>query len=241
MRYGIISDIHGNLEALEEAMNALSHEKVDRIMQVGDIVGYGANPVECVRNSREAVSAAVCGNHDAGAAGLISTRYFNDIAERAVIWTRKRLEKEDASFLKGLPFVYRDSNLTLVHGTLNSPEEFYYMLDRNAAGATFDRMDTRICFVGHTHVPGIFSLKDGDVKHFMQEEYYMSKKEKLIVNAGSVGQPRDGDPRLSYCVYDSELGIVKLKRLPYNVKKAQDKILMAGLPAFLAYRLGGGT
>ena len=240
MRYGIISDIHANLEALEVAIDALSREKIDKYLCVGDIVGYGADPTECIRKTRALDPVVVLGNHDAASCGLRSTRDFNEPAKNAILWTQKNIETSDIDFLKSLEMVYKNRDLTLAHGTLQEPEEFHYMLHKNDADATFALMDTPVCFVGHSHSPGIFSGKQGKVDYFYKEKVKISKSERMIVNTGSVGQPRDGDPRLCYSVYDSLAGTVELKRLPYDVPKAQKKILKAGLPPFLASRLGDG-
>lgn len=240
MRYGIISDIHGNLEALEAAIEALSREKIDKYLCLGDIVGYGADPAQCIKKTRALKPVIVCGNHDAASCGLHDTRYFNEVAREAVIWTEQTLAKRDIAFLKRLKFVYKNRRLTLVHGTLHEPEAFHYMFDRDTAYATFNLMDTKICFVGHSHVPGIFSYKDKALNYFYKENVKISKSEKLIVNAGSVGQPRDGDWRLCYSIYDTDKAVIELKRLPYDVEKAQKKILKAGLPNFLAHRLSKG-
>lgn len=240
MRYGIISDIHGNLEAFETVIEALVKEKVDDCLCVGDIVGYGANPVECIKKTKDLNLTVVCGNHDAASVGLADISFFNDAAKAAVLWTEKNISQEDKDFLQNLGIVFKNRHLTLVHGTLQEPELFHYMLDKNAALKTFDLMETRVSFVGHSHVPGIFSSKHGNLTYFYKEKITFSRDERLIVNVGSIGQPRDGDPRLCYSIYDTDKNIVELRRLPYNVEKAQKKILDAGLPPFLAHRLSQG-
>ena len=241
MKYGIISDIHGNQEAFEVAMKALSREKLDKVLCGGDIVGYGADPDECIRKTKELCSAIVCGNHDAASSGLRDTKNFNDAAKKAISWTQKNLNNEETAFLKKLNLVYQNEHLTLVHGTLQSPGEFRYMVDGDAALETFRLMKTPVIFVGHSHVPGIFSYRSNRIKFFCKEKTKISKGEKVIVNTGSVGQPRDGDPRLCYAVYDTDKNTVELKRLPYDTEKARAKIIKAGLPRFLADRLSGGV
>ncbi|OGW53695.1 MAG: hypothetical protein A2Y81_08710 [Nitrospirae bacterium RBG_13_43_8] len=241
MRYGIFSDIHGNLEAFEVAIGALLNERIDKFLCVGDIVGYGADPAECVKKTRSLNPVIVCGNHDAASVGLTDIRYFNEVARQAVLWTQKNLSQKDMIFLKGLDLVYKNQHLTLAHGTLHEPEEFHYMFDRNAAVATFGLMETQICFVGHSHVPGIFSYKGRHLSYLYREKVRISKGERMIVNVGSIGQPRDGDPRLCFCVYDTDNGSVELKKLSYDVAKTQKKIINAGLPCFLADRLSSGV
>jgi len=240
MRYGIIADIHGNIEALEAALAALSREKIDKFLVAGDIVGYGADPAECIKRTKALKGVIVCGNHDAACAGLVNTKYFNKTAEAAVLWTQRSLSRKDISFLEKLDILFKNSHLTLVHGTLDSPKDFRYMAGKSEAEATFNLMETEVCFVGHSHVPGFFSQKNNITRYFYEEKRNISKGEKLIVNAGSVGQPRDGDPRLSYAVYDTDGAFVQLKRVPYDIKKSQKKILEAGLPPSLARRLKNG-
>jgi len=241
MRYGIIADIHGNLEAFESALRALSREKIDKYLCVGDIIGYGADPHECIKMTRALGALTVIGNHEAACSGLMNIDYFNDEARAAVIWTKQNLKKDDFVFLKKADLTYTNAHLTMVHGTLPEPSEFNYMRSRDAARETLGLMKTNICFVGHTHVPGIFSVKGGRLKYFCEEKTKIAKGEKLIVNAGSIGQPRDGDPRSCYSVYDTDSRVVELKRVAYDVEKAQKKILEAGLPGFLAERLGAGA
>ncbi|MCQ9206748.1 MAG: metallophosphatase family protein [Omnitrophica bacterium] len=240
MRYGIISDIHGNLEALEAVIHALSRERIDKYLCAGDIVGYGADSGECIKKTRALNPIVICGNHDAASSGLIDTSNFTEPAKNAVKWTKKHLNANDASFLRGLDFVFKNKHLALVHGTLEEPEEFNYIFDSEMAQKTFDLMDSPVCFVGHSHCPLIFSYKNNAVKISNDMKADLSSAEKLIVNVGSVGQPRDGDPRLCYSIYDTDRGSVRLKRLSYDVSKAQRKIVDAGLPAAFAYRLGVG-
>lgn len=241
MKYGIISDIHANLEALEVALDALSGEKIDTYLCVGDIVGYGADPALCIEKTKALRPVIVCGNHDSAAAGLTDTTNFNNAAEEAVLWTRSSLSAGDISFLRHLGVTFKNRHLTIVHGTLQEPESFHYMFDVRTASETFELMENNICFVGHSHMPGVFSRRAGSkIKYFSKAKIKLSADEKLIVNVGSIGQPRDGDPRLCYAVYDSDKGTAEIKRLPYDIKTAQKKIMDAGLPPFLAYRLAGG-
>jgi len=240
MVYAIFSDIHGNLEALEVAIDALSERKIDSYMCIGDIVGYGANPKECIKKTKELSSVIIRGNHDAAASGAKSPDDFNNSARVAVEWTQSELSQKEITFLKNLELVYKNQYITLVHGTLYEPESFYYMFDEASARATFNLMETQTCFVGHSHVPGIFIKKQNKIKYFYKEKLKLNKNEKAIINVGSIGQPRDGDPRLCCCLYDVDKSVVELKRLPYDVEKTQSKILKAGLPPSLAQRLGEG-
>jgi len=241
MRYAVISDIHGNLEALEAVIEALSGEKIDRFISPGDIVGYGRDPVECIKKVRRLGCITVCGNHDAASSGVLGLSNFNAAAREAILWTKKELGHRDIEFLKELKLVYKNEDLTLVHGTLQEPGEFRYMLEGFDARGTFALMETPICFVGHSHIPGIFRRRGHQAEYVPETKLTLRKNEPVIVNAGSVGQPRDNDKRLAYAVYDTEKKSVELKRIAYDIELAQKKILEAGLPSFLAARLGRGV
>ena len=158
MRYAVISDIHGNLEAFLKAIGNLSEEKVDKVLCAGDIVGYGANPIECIEKTKELDPVIVCGNHDRASCGLLEPKYFNKAAKDAIMWTCDKLGKKEVEFLKKLPLLYENRDLTMVHGTLQKPEKFYYMIDSSDALATFGLLKTRICFIGHSQKKRFFSF-----------------------------------------------------------------------------------
>ena len=185
-------------------------------------------------------SLIIGGNHDAATAGLMDIESFNEPARPAILWTRENINSEGMRFLERLGITFKNRHLTLVHGTLQEAEEFHYMFDKAAARATFDLMETNIAFVGHSHIPGMFLSKNAKIEYFCKEKIKISKDEKLIVNVGSIGQPRDGDPRLCYSIYDSDKCLVELKRVSYNTEEAGKKILDKGLPSFLADRLREG-
>jgi len=237
MKYAVISDIHGNLEALEATIEAISAEKVDRLLCLGDIVGYGANPVECIAIIKDLSPVTVCGNHDAACRNTLDLDYFTERAAEALIWTRNRLSQEDINYLKSLKLGYKNDDLILTHGTLYEPEEFHYMVSPYEADLSFKQMKTKICFVGHTHLPGVFILKSDKIQRLRDNKVNLLSCDKVIVNTGSVGQPRDRDPRVSYAIYDMNSKEVEIKRVAYDVRKAQRKILNAHLPASLAERL----
>ncbi len=241
MRYAIIADIHSNLEALGMVLDALTKERIDKYICVGDIVGYGADPRISIKKVRELDMTTVLGNHEAGCTEFIDLSYFNEYASAAVSWTKDILKESDLKYLKTLKLIVEIEGFTLVHGTLNKPESFHYIFDRYQARESFNLMKTKILFVGHSHVPGIFEYKNNNLKYFYQEKAVISKDAKYIVNAGSVGQPRDNDNRASYVIYDTESDEIYIKRVEYDIKKAQEKILQAGLPPMLAYRLSKGV
>ena len=241
MRYAVISDIHGNLEAFEGVLGAISQDRVDGYLFVGDVVGYGANPKECIKKLRALEPAvAIAGNHEWGVIDKLDISFFTETARDAILWTKKALDKEDIGYIESLPLVYEDEKITLVHGALNMPEEFYYVFDTEDAYVTLNQMKNSLCFVGHSHVPGIFASDHTKVEYFERTDVKIDSERRYLVNVGSVGQPRDGNPAASYAVYDDEEFTVEIKRANYDVKKAQDKIIKAGLPAELAARLSEG-
>jgi len=240
MRYGVFSDVHSNLPALEAVIAAYKKEAIDRYICIGDIVGYAANPQECIAKIKELNPVLVAGNHDWACVDLISSRDFNPIAQEAVYWTKGKLSSEEKDFLKSLELLINEEGFILVHGSLDNPEDFNYLFEPGDAQVNFELMSAQLCFVGHTHIPGVFVEKDSKIGCTQQFPLKLSSGSKYIVNTGSVGQPRDRNPRASYCVFDSDAGTVEIKRVAYNIKIAQDRIIAAGLPIFLAERLAVG-
>ncbi len=238
MRYGIFSDIHSNLEASQAVMDAYKKEDIDKYFCVGDIVGYAADPQECIQKIRIQADITVAGNHDWASVDLFSIDYFNPVAKQAILWTREKLDKGDKIFLESLKLVYKNKDLTLVHGTLDSPEDFNYMKSSYFVYKSFELLETNICFVGHSHIAGIF-VKDKSGKLYYKEDNNIDIVEgyQYIINVGSVGQPRDGNFKAAYCIYDTETKKVQIKRINYNVNVTVKKIIQAGLPRFLAERL----
>jgi predicted phosphodiesterase len=240
MRYGIFSDVHSNLEAFESVIKVMENEKLDAYMCIGDIVGYGADPSSCIKLTKELTHNVICGNHDWASVGLFDTSYFNAFAKEAVYWTAKVLSKTEKDYLRSLKISYEQSNFEAVHGSLIEPERFHYILDLYSALQNFAVMRKQICFIGHSHSPVIFYKSGENILYTKLTKIELDKNTSYIVNVGSVGQPRDGDPRASYVVYDEDNSIVEIKRVSYNVRKAQNKILDADLPFVLAKRLSEG-
>ncbi len=238
MRYGIFSDVHSNLEALDAVVEAYKKERVDKYLCVGDIVGYAANPAECIKKIEMLAKVSVAGNHDWASVNLFSPDYFNPLAKKAISWTKDNLDAKGIRFLETLPLVYKNEDLTMVHGTLEEPGDFNYMTDSYIAFGTFELLETAICFVGHTHVPEVF-IKSGDGAISRGRESHISIKrgDKYIINVGSVGQPRDGNPKAAYCIYDTEDKSVQIKRIEYDAQSTRNKIIDSGLPASLGERL----
>lgn len=246
MKYGVISDIHSNLEALESVLKVCKEEAVESYLCVGDIVGYAANPSECLKIVKDLPGVIVAGNHDWGVSGKFNLEYFTPLTKEAVEWTIGRLSRQEIGFLGELPLARTEENFTLVHGTLYNPGDFYYLDDAAKALSTFAVLDGEICFVGHTHRPRIFIEESG---HLVLGDLFSSWLDgiplelraidyrRCIINIGSVGQPRDGDNRASFVIYDTEAKTVALKRIAYDFRTTQAKILKEHLPKFLAIRL----
>jgi len=243
MKYAIISDVHGNLEAFLAVMVATKKEKVDKWLFVGDIVGYGANPRECIAELKKLKPVAVAGNHDWGAVELSSIENFNSYAKEAILWTRKQLSEKDKEFLKKLPLIRTTDDITIVHSTLLNPEKWEYINSTFQVHKSMEFQKTSVLFSGHSHTPITFwepSKTKGHVRMSTDKTIRIEKDYKYFINVGSVGQPRDCEPKACYGIYDKKNQIVKIKRIEYDIKKTQEKILTAGLPARLADRLEFG-
>ena len=244
MRYGIFSDVHSNLEAFTAVINAYKNENIDKYIFAGDIVGYAANPRECIALLKGIDPIAVCGNHDWAVAGKTSIDNFNEYAKAAVLWTKEAISNDEKKYLGDMELEYKNEDLTVVHGSLDDPEDFNYIFNFYDATKTLEVLKTRVCFVGHSHAPLILysDIKQENrfPKDIKQEKIKLEQDKKYLINVGSVGQPRDFDPRACYCVFDTDKKEIELKRVKYDIKTAQEKILRAGLPEILANRLGRG-
>jgi len=241
MRYAIFSDVHGNLEAFEAVCEAFRQEAIDVCLCAGDIVGYGAEPVECMQRISSLKVISIAGNHDWAVAGKFSAYEFNPLAKEALLWTKQKLSEEQKLFLEELPLVYKNKDFTMVHGTLQEPECFHYLSDLSLAPDMFREMEPGVCFIGHTHNPKIICQNGDQIFYVEGESLRLQGGSKVIVNVGSVGQPRDGCSSASYCLFDSSEKEIVIKRVSYSVEKTQEKILAAGLLPMLGTRLGLGV
>ena len=240
MKYGILGDIHANLSALQAVLAALEKDHVDRILSVGDVVGYGAAPLECIRLVRAHDAVVVKGNHDAACVGELDVLYFNNYARSAVRWTQSVLSDDDCRWLTSLPMTASLEHCSVAHGTFHKPELYDYVQSTTDADPSLDAMQLPVCFVGHTHYPvTLLRLKDDPLRTAYTEdtEIDLSESHRALINVGSVGQPRDEDPRAAYAVYDSERERVWIKRVAYDIELEAARIRAAGLPSALADRL----
>ena len=236
----MLSDIHGNLEALRAVLEDVDRAGAGAIWSLGDIVGYGADPGGCIDVVRRRAAVSLLGNHDAAAAGADSLEDFNEFARSAVEWSAAQLDESRLSYLRSLPLVHREAGVLCVHSSPFQPERWHYIHGLGDLDEHFAAFTEGICFVGHTHRPGIFAAREGQRTERCGSPERLRGGRRYLVNAGSVGQPRDRDQRACYALFDSEEGRVELKRVAYPVSRAQEKIRSAGLPDFLAERLAAG-
>ena len=239
MKYAIIADIHGNLEAFQTVLADIKSQNATHIVCLGDVVGYNANPKECLEMVRELNVPCVKGNHDEYCSTDDRLEGFNPHAADAVHWTRAQLSDEEKRWLRDLKYTRMAANFTMVHATLDAPQRWGYVFDKLAAAASFPYQNTQVCFFGHTHVPVAF-MRDSVVRGGTYSKFKMEPRKKYFVNVGAVGQPRDSNPKAAYVVFDPQEGTIELRRLEYDIPAAQKKILAAGLPPRLAERLAYG-
>jgi len=239
MKIAIISDMHANLPALNAVLDAIEAEGVDRTICGGDLVGYNAEPREVVEKIRALDIPCVMGNHDAAAVGATDPENFNTPARAAVEWTAQQLDDDSLEYLRGLPYVMRVESFTVVHGTLNKPEQWGYIFNAYEAEEHFQHQRDTLCFIGHSHIPGAFITGDM-ITASRSSRVRIQAGHRYVLNVGSVGQPRDNNPAASYAVYDMVENTVHFRRVPYDVRATQQKILDAGLPSVLAMRLALG-
>jgi predicted phosphodiesterase len=243
MRCAIVADIHANLAAFMAVLVDIKQQgEVEEIWCLGDIVGYGPEPHRCLELLRQTNHICVAGNHDLAAIGEIDTSQFNPDAVTAIHWTSRQLTPHDVLYIKELPLVMERDDFTLVHGSPREPV-WEYILSISSASENFAYFRSKYCLVCHSHVPAVFKLGKGgcSFSRFLPESAVGLGEERLIINPGSVGQPRDGDPRASYAIYDSEVGQVRLYRVPYDITATQARMVEERLPIRLVARLSHGN
>lgn len=240
MRYAVVSDVHSNIEALDVVFASLRDD--DGLLCLGDTVGYGPNPNECVEKIRLRATATVLGNHDLAAINDFGLAYFNPAARTAMKWTQTVLTQQNRDWLDSLGYEFRMPDFLLVHG---APVNYFeYILDKAAAARAFAATDAPLIFIGHTHIAEVYALKpDGTIEHaHLQQggEIALVEGVRYLVNVGSVGQPRDLNPRSSFGFFDSAARTVTINRVEYPIARVKEKIAAANLPDALARRLDVG-
>lgn len=239
-KFAILGDIHSNLDALEAVLDDCRKEGVTDFLCTGDVVGYNACPHECLKIIRDLGCPVVMGNHDYYVSSWQDLTDFNPAAAEVIEWTRKQLTDEEISILRSFPFVSTNMGITLVHSTMDCPESFGYVFDHLQAEAHFSHQITPICFHGHTHCPMIYEKQVSAVYRIDAQDFKLPIGRKYFINVGSVGQPRDGDSRAAYALWEPSTRKISFRRLEYDVQAAQERIRAAGLPERLASRLSIG-
>ncbi len=239
MRYLLISDIHGNLEALQATLDVADRLMPYQMMCLGDIVGYGADPAACIDLVGDRANLMLAGNHDLAVAGLVPYDGFNPVARESVEWTRQVLTPEDRELLSNLPLEYIDGDYCFAHASPIDPMSFHYVRTLEDVADVFNRIGQRFCFVGHTHLPALVAMNNdnGKMEVIREPRVQLDDACRYFVNVGSVGQPRDNNPDACMVVLDEEAGTLEFLRVPYDITASQEKILAQGLPSFLAARL----
>ncbi|TDI94981.1 MAG: metallophosphoesterase [Caldithrix sp.] len=241
LKYAIISDIHGNLEALESVIAEIEKKGVDTILCLGDVVGYGPNPNECVDIIRKRAEVILAGNHDYAPIGKLDVSYFNPWARSAIEWTADHLTQSSVDFLIELPLKIDLDGFTIVHATPQNPEEWNYINTIGDAALNFPEFNSQICFIGHSHVPmAIYVTENNEHRVSKKNPLKIKKSRRYIINVGSVGQPRDLNPKASFSIYDNKTNVYENFRVGYAVAETQRKIRETQLPEFLAERLAAG-
>ncbi|MBQ4385337.1 MAG: metallophosphoesterase family protein [Kiritimatiellae bacterium] len=238
--FAILGDIHSNIDALNVVMDDCRAQGVTDFLCTGDVVGYNAAPNECLKIIRDLGCPVVKGNHDDYVACERDLADFHPNAAAVVTWTRDQLSEDDLQWLRNLPFTEKKMGISIVHATWDHPETFGYVFDHLQAEANFISQPTPLCFHGHTHCPMIYEKQMGGVFRIEAQEFKLPIGRKYFVNVGSVGQPRDGDPRAAYALYNPMERSITFRRLDYDIQAAQERIRMAGLPDRLAQRLEVG-
>jgi len=239
MRYGILSDIHANEPALRAVLADLAGQGVARVLCLGDLVGYGADPRPVLETVATRAAVVVAGNHDHAAVGQVDLDWFNPYARRAAEWTAEQLAPDHARYLAGLPLTAEHDGATLVHASPRNPGAWSYLVTRGDGARAFSAFATALCFIGHSHLPAVWVLHEDGRLDFdpAPGRVHLTPGARHLVNVGSVGQPRDGDPQAAYAVWDPEAGAVEIRRVPYDVAEARRRIHAAGLPRILGDRL----
>ena len=238
MRIAIFSDVHGNLEALQAVMRHCDTCQVDRVVYLGDLVGYGPDPSRCIEAIRDVAELVLIGNHDHAVVSPSESRNFNPVAKAAIRWTSDILQEVHVEYLRGLHLVVDEDDAVYVHASPKGPETWPYLYSLEEGRRDLAYTDARVCFVGHSH--HAFVCNDEREEILGEGKITISGSARYLTNVGSVGQPRDGEPRAAFALWDQALGEIKIHRVAYAVESTQQKIRKAQLPEYLAERLATG-
>jgi diadenosine tetraphosphatase ApaH/serine/threonine PP2A family protein phosphatase len=240
MRIGLISDIHSNLEALTQSLAALERSRPDRVVCLGDVVGYGASVNECCDLVRKVAEVTLLGNHDAAVSGRMDYSFYYDAARHALDWTASRIQADHMDWLRGLPYVHRIENVQFSHGNPVTPDAYEYVFAIEQARELLPHLDALadVNFIGHSHLCKAFALNAaGDVTEVVANKFGLRRGYKYVISVGSIGQPRDCDNRASFVVYDTDARTVEYHRVPYDIETSAQKIFDADLALNFGKRL----
>lgn len=240
MQYAVLSDVHSNLDALKKVLHDVDRRKIKDILFIGDAVGYGPEPNECIELLTERCKVLLAGNHDWAVLGLTDIAYFNEYARSAIEWTQSVITEGNSEILRSflIKKILKEEDIFLVHSTPREPEEWHYLFTLWDAEMNFHYFNNTFCFLGHSHQPFIVEkLTSGEMVTY-KSAATIENTRRYIINAGSVGQPRDSDPRACYALIDDEK--IEIIKVPYDVESVQRKMRKEGLPSFLIERLSYG-
>lgn len=241
MKIAIFSDIHSNMEAFQAVISDIDRQNVDQKLFLGDIVGYGPNPNECIELLKENSDVVLGGNHDWAAVGMTDTSYFNEYAKESMNWTIETLTDENKEYLKTLPPNAVLDDFQIAHSTPLEPKEWHYIMSVKDAQDNYPALEKDLCFIGHSHQPVIIEFMDGINVLPIKDMYkQLDKNRKYIINVGSVGQPRDSNPDACYLIYEMETGDIQYRRVEYNIKRVQKRMTRFKLPNYLIERIAVG-
>jgi predicted phosphodiesterase len=241
MKLALISDIHGNLEALEAVLKDIESQGVDRIHCLGDVIGYGCDPVPCLHLVAERCEVKLMGNHEYAAIGVLPDEAMNIHARQSIHWTITKLTDREISLIAGFELTARQEDRLFVHSSPFEPDDWHYILTPEEATEAFEHTDSRLVFHGHTHLPVIFCLTPaGRIRTVVAHDFDPDEDSRYLINVGSVGQPRDNDPRASYVVYDAQEDTICYRRVEYDISATQAKMCRAEMPQTLIDRLQAG-
>ncbi len=241
MRYAFVSDIHSNIDAFESVMEDIENEEPDRVLFLGDIVGYGPNPNECIDKLLQVTDVSLGGNHDWAVVGKTPDDYFNPFAKEAVDWTAKTLREDNKDFLLRTKASDVFDGFQVAHSTPFKPEEWRYIMSQKEAIDNYSSIEEKLCFIGHSHQPLIIEYSGpASVKVYREQKFQFLPENKYIINVGSVGQPRDTNVKACWVLYDSDENSVQYHRVAYDIQSVQKKMEAAGLPRYLIDRLAQG-
>ena len=241
MKFAVISDIHANRDAFEAVLADIKSQGIDTIYCLGDVVGYGSEPSACLEMAKAHCDIILMGNHEYYALGLITSEYLSPVAKESAAWTQGQLSEQDLAILSDFQMDATLADIYLVHASPFEPENWRYILATPEAARAFEHLDANMCFYGHSHLPMIFSNSgEGSIRQQIGHDFQPDEEKRYLVNVGSVGQPRDNDPRASYVSYDVDNRDIHFHRVAYDVENAQKKMRDAGLPSLLVDRLTVG-